>query len=215
MERQILDTFDRLAASFELPVFTEEHEIVLDARLHAHRDGDRWVVLIEQLVYCPEEGGFQGGVAAFGPDMASRRVHIWYPLDPRAVEVDEDVEPIGPAVFRVGDIDAPVDWSASRTAAAEHGTAPELEAFAAICAAHRDALFLDRQELDRHAGGAPRILVAEAWTHPDLRSGELPSSIEDWRRIARALAEGGAASFEPAGTPNSNDWRHWIRLMNG
>jgi hypothetical protein len=209
--QDILEMIDEAARCFALPGFVEEQWVVLDAHASVLRSEGAWTLAIEQLVYWPEEGGFEGQLALVGTRFPSGQpmLHRWRPIEPAGVEVDDALEPCGPASFRVGSETVAVDWEACAARAREHGTAAELEAFAAICSAHREALLLPSVALEELAGGLPRVLVVDSWQHPDLHAGELPSQLEGLRSLARVISACDPAAFRPDATPNNQDWRRW------
>jgi len=52
------------------------------------------------------------------------------------------------------------------------------------------------------------LLQLDDWEHPDISDGELPSSSEDLRQIANALAKGSFESFKASDKKNTH-WRNW------
>ena len=78
-----------------------------------------------------------------------------------------------------------------------------------LAAIRGDAVLATEQE--RRGNIRPemeQILQLDEWRHPDRIKGELPSTTETFRRLARVLETGDVTAYAPSEAPNTH-WRHW------
>jgi hypothetical protein len=83
----ILKTLDGHAAEFEFPGFNNMNYETADSRLHCYRDGERWALVVEELVDWPGADGLMTLVFAMG-DIRGEALRTLTPIDP--IDGDED-----------------------------------------------------------------------------------------------------------------------------
>jgi hypothetical protein len=74
---------------------------------------------------------------------------------------------------------------------------------------HRNLLLATDDELSQRLSmELPLLLRLDAWHHPDISAGELPSESEAFKMIAEVLATGDASRYKPRRKPNTH-WSNW------
>lgn|GEM_PF-248657 len=74
---------------------------------------------------------------------------------------------------------------------------------------HRNLLLATDDELSQRLSmELPLLLRLDAWHHPDISAGELPSESEAFKMIAEVLATGDASWYKPTQEPNTH-WSNW------
>lgn len=205
---EILASWDALAERFEFPGFNNMNYDTADARLHGFRDGDRWALVIEELVDWPGAGGLLTVVFAMGDIRGDalttiERVptHLY----------DDDGEPVVPAAVELAGTAIAIDAAAVEAACEQHDIAESFAVLLQLIATDRDRLFATDAELaDRVAPGLQRIVVLDEWAHPDVYGGPTPSQSEAFIQLAHVLASGDVGMYAPTQAPNNRDWRSWM-----
>ena len=78
-----------------------------------------------------------------------------------------------------------------------------------LAQAHRDDVLATDDEQRRNVPTTlQRVLELDAWRHPDLVNGEMPSEMATFQMLAEVLARGDTSLYRPTEPPNT-DWRNW------
>jgi hypothetical protein len=74
---------------------------------------------------------------------------------------------------------------------------------------YREQLFATENELRRRIPlDVPLLLRLDAWYHPNLLEGEIPSHAETFQLLADVLTTGDPSLYSPRKIPNTH-WTHW------
>jgi len=204
----ILEALDALAKSFEFPGFNNMNYDTADARLHCYRDGDRWALVVEELVDWPAADGLMTLAFAMG-DIADEALHTRSSIE-TVLEDLEDPDSVPETIVLRG-ASVAVDRDALAAACEEHEIEPTLALLLQLMASHRDALFYTEAELDeRVAKGLKKVMKLDEWAHPDVYGGPKPSASEAFQQLAEVLASGDVGKYAPTEAPNNRDWKTWL-----
>jgi len=202
----ILAQLDEHAMDFVFPMLDNGSEYPVDARLHAYRDAARWAILIEIVGYSPRRGTLADALHVFGDGITGRE---GAQDEDFLVRIGDDVEdPENPEHARPG-LTA-VAIRDRQVALAPHADPwPLVDLFRSLVPEHRDLLLATEAEIRaRIPADLPELLRLEAWHHPDLSNGQMPSECETFRQLADALVSGDRARLRPTLEPNTH-WSHW------
>ena len=205
----ILEALDAKAATFDFAGFNNANFETVDARLHCFRDGERWALVIEQLVDWPGTGGACAIMHAIG-DTSDEALQTRLPFE---IEDEDENDPDWiPASVQLRGKPVSVDREKAKELADGYGVSPAFATLHGLCEEHRDALFATPAELASCvAPGLVSILTLEEWSHPDVYGGPKPSESEAFRQLAEVLATGDVTRYAPTKPPNSRDWLMWLR----
>ena len=199
----ILLVLDARAEAFEFPGFKNMNHETADSRLHCVRDGDRWALVIEQVVDWPSSGGAMTIIHAMGDTRAEAfRTRPLFELT-----VDDEL----PTSVALGGRKIPIDAARANELANELGVGRGFALLILLRDEQRNALFATRDELaDCVAPGLRLILELDEWAQPDVYGGPKPSESEAFRQLAEVLATGDTTQYAPTEAANSRDWRMWL-----
>lgn len=209
----ILAVLDVLAEEFMFPGFNNMNYETVDSRLHCLRDGDRWALVVEELVDWPGAGGLTLNVFVMG---AARGERLWCKeLIQPPLEFDEDDEDdeevLIPEAVELRGMTVSIDRAGLDALVEQHEIEPTFALLVQLAESHRDALFSTTDELgERVEPGLQPILTLDDWAHPDVYGGPKPSESEAFRQLAEVLATGDVAAYSPTEPPNNRDWRMWL-----
>jgi hypothetical protein len=206
----ILQKLDALAEAFEFPGFNNMNYETADSRLHCFREGDRWALVIEELVDWPGSDGLMTLVFGMG-DVQGEALRALTPIE-TPIEYDEEEDAlILPDEVVVRAKSVALDHDAIEALAEEHELEGTFALLVKLIETHRDALFSTPDELaEIVAPGLVPILTLDAWSHPDVYGGPKPSESETFRQLAEVLATGDVSRYEPTEAPNNRDWKMWL-----
>jgi hypothetical protein len=203
---EILAQLDACAVEYTFPMLDHGYVYLVDTRLHAYRDEERWALMIEVVGYNPRGGGLDDTLYLFGnclaraPGIANE--DFLHPIDDDVEDPDspEDARPgLRQVSVRGQVIELPVHrdpW-------------PMAELFRSLVPGHRELLFATEQQLRaRVPADLPQILQLEEWHHPDVVADERPSQSETFRALADVLVSGDPGRYRPTQPPNTH-WSNW------
>ena len=204
-EEWILRQFDESAESFTFPDLGHGYYFLIDARLHAYSDGNRWALIVEIVGYNPRAGNvvdvlhtYGNCLTAGGPGFENGDF-----LDrvDNFDEVEADGQPETASGRHVRVRGREIDLAAQR--------GEELSSvFRRLVPGHRALLLADEAELRRRIPSAlPEIMTLEEWHQPDLFETK-PSQSEIYRQLATVLSTADANRYDPTQTPNTH-WENW------
>jgi hypothetical protein len=234
---QILRVLDECARNYTFPMLDNGYVYLAATRLALYRSERDWAMVIEVFGFSPRAGVPDTHVHTFGSRLVreksaadyataqawdnylatnpSNESRFFFPVDQGDWLDDDDTDRVSATAqsipLRGGAIAAP-----SIEDLAAHGIECEdppriftYELCRWLAATHRDAVLATAQE--RRASVPPelaQVLQLEAWHHPDLVNGELPSGNADFRALAQVLEQGDATVYTPCKDSNT-DWSNW------
>jgi hypothetical protein len=206
----ILAVLDGLAAGFEFPGFNNMNYETADSRLHCFRDGDRWALVVEELVDWPGADGLMTLVFAMG-DIQGEALRTLSPIE-TAIEYDDEEDAlIVPDEVVVRGQTIAIDQDGVEAIAEEHEVEGSFAVLVQLIESHREKLFCTPAELaESVAPGLVSILTLDEWSHPDVYGGPKPSESETFRQLAEVLATGDTKRWAPTEAPNNRDWKTWL-----
>ena len=235
---EILRVLDRGAEAFVFPMLDNGYLYLAATRVSLHRSTNDWALVFEVFSFSPRAGLPDLCVCTFGSRLrdrnpperyASREAYLNYlaqhpnddsrlffpiaegdwqdeeffdivSLDARSIQLREQVLPL-PNADEFADYDI------------ELSEAPRILIFELcrlLAAKHRDLVLATPEE---RRVSVPEelteVLVLDEWRHPDLLSGERPSTTETFVQFADVLASGNVAKYAPSAEPNAH-WRFWL-----
>lgn len=233
--RQIVRILDDCAEKFSFPMLDNGYVYLAATRLSLFRSDSDWAMVFEVFGHSPRSGAPDLMVqtiasrlhdrdksSRYRTEDAYRRYleanphndsRFFFPVDGKLQEdeYDEHVSPKASAVVVRG-VALPLPPLA---AYADHGVeveqSPRIQVFElcrVLAATHRELVLASAAE--RRVSVLPdmrAVLTLDAWRHPDLAGGEMPSSLVTFQSLTQVLATGDASAYTPE-EPNTH-WRHW------
>ena len=233
----ILRILDDGAASFTFPMLDNGYVYLAATRLSLHRSETDWAVVFEVFGFSPRAGDPDLGVWTFGsrvihgqaetdfvtPEayrafIAAHRhdeATFFHPVDGGDWQDPDDAESVAPSASAVTLRGRPMAVPA-RSGYARAGVALEDPARPRTFELCRYLADIARDDVlatpdERRVAVPPElaeILVLDAWRHPDLVGGELPSTSETFQQLAEVLATGEVGAYRPTLAPNIH-WSNW------
>jgi hypothetical protein len=202
----ILAQLDDHAMDFVFPMLDNGNEYPVDTRLRVYRDATRWALLIEIVGYSPRRGTLADALHVFGDGITGSQGAQEDDFLVRlgdAIEDPEHAEHARPGLETVILRGRPV-------ALAPHADPwPLVELFRSLVPEHRDLLLATEAEIRaRIPADLPELVRLEAWNHPDLSNGRMPSECETFQQIADAIVSGDRGKLRPTLEPNTH-YSHW------
>jgi hypothetical protein len=225
---EILDQLDKCAEDMNFPMLDNGYTYPADVRLTAYRDAARWAIAIEDIGYfnrLPDHNGFVNILHLFG-NCLSR---------PPGTANDDFVAIITPSATNMSIFDDEWDMKIvaesfsvkiqGQTVSVKINpevlqakniplmhpptiTSPDLLRF--LVSDHRDAFLLPDEQLKRCIpADLPQFIRLDTWYHNDLIAGEMPSQIETFQMLAKALVSGNPSDYAPTLPPNTH-WSNWL-----
>lgn len=208
------DILRQLDVCFRAGLFPEldnPYYHLVDQRLHALRDPERWALVIEVLGYNARAGDLVDAVHVYGncldrpPGLEN---HDFLARLDNADELDE-IASDGEAWSRASGIG--VRGTLIPVPAAVPDGTPIADLLRAVVPGHRVQFLIDEAELRaRVPADLPLLLRLDEWCHPDVAGGVRPSRSPTFAGLAEALASGDARRYVPGLPPNTH-WSHWPR----
>jgi hypothetical protein len=237
LHARILRVLDNAAAGFTFPMLDNGYLYPAATRLSLHRSETDWALVIEVFGFSPRSGVPDVGVSTFASRIHGRKtagdfvnerafknylsqhehdeVTFFFPLDEGDWQSRDDIEAVDPTARSVS-VRGSVVPLPDRSAYADHGIEladpPGVQVFELcryLAAVARDQVLATPSE--RRTNVLPEmaeILVLDEWNHPDLVNDQGPSSSETFRQLAKVLASGDVADYQPALAPNTH-WANW------
>jgi hypothetical protein len=203
---RILAQLDQAAADFVFPMLDNGYVHLVDTRLHAFADAERWALVLEVVGYSYRSTALDNALHIYGEPLArppgTSNDDFLFPVDS---DPADDASPTG---VREGLTHLTVrGQQVALPARAEPWDLPAL--YRSLVPEHRDLLFATQEELrSRVPAGIPRLLQLEAWHHPDLAKGERPSQSETFVQLAQVIARRDPSLYRPTREPNTH-WSNW------
>lgn len=235
--QDILAALDKCAEQFTFPMLDNGYVYPAATRLSLYRSPDDWSMVIEIFGFSPRSGLPDVHIYTFASrlvraksvnDYVSRQAYekylannehnestFIYPIEEGGWLDTEDSELLAAGASTVMVRGQPMDAPPLREYGA-HGIAlqdpPHVYVFEfcrLLAASAREKVLATADE--RRKCIPPdlvQIMQLEEWDHPDLGSGELPSSSSTFKSLAEILAHGNVAGYRPSGEPNTH-WKNW------
>ena len=220
--RAVLEVLDECARVFTFPMLDNGYTYLAATRLSLFSDTTDWAIVIEVFGYSPRAHLPTIEVCTFASRLHNREAaRAYYPNSADFAHYLR-MNPNNETVFVYPLDDGP--WidnehvAADATTVALRGMELSLESHRAvpIHALCRDLAASRRDELlatgvERRANVPPpleEVLVLDAWHHPDLVTGELPSDTETFRQLALVAVTADASRFD-ADEPANTHWTNW------
>jgi len=234
--RQILAVLDACCETFTFPMLDNGYVYLAATRLSIHWSRADWGVVIEVFGYSPRSGSPDVHVHSFASRLHGRKTkeqfiteeahtryvslnrnnesQFFFPCDGSFQDPDDDelLDALATDVvlrgqpLRLPPITSYADLGISLV------DPPRVHVFELcryLAATHRDLVLATPAERTIHIRPDMRqLLVLDEWNHPDLLSGERPSTSSTFQQLAHALSVGDASAYHPAAPPNTH-WRFW------
>ena len=234
---EILDVLDGCCAAFTFPMLDNGYVYLAATRLALFRSEHDWAMTIEVFGFSPRAGVPDTHVHTFGsrllreksaadyatpqswdnylannPNNESR---FFFPLDEGDWQDEDDAERMSATAqnipLRGQSLTAPsvADLAAHDIKCDGPGSIRVHELCRWLAATQRDLVLATAHERRASVPAElAQILQLEAWHHPDVVNGELPSGNADFRALADVLVRGDVGLYTPHASPNT-DWRNW------
>lgn len=204
----ILSVLDSFAEDFQFPGFNNMNYESVDSRLHVLRDGDRWAMVIEEVVDWVAADGIVTLLFAMG-DVLEPNLSTLTPVEADAFWDDDEM--VVPESVTVRGRSVAVDRPRVESDCEEHGLEVGFAILLQLVESNRDDLFATEQELRKRIGeGFASLLRLDEWAHPDVYGGPKPSESEAFQQLAEVLASGDASRYAPTEKANNRDWKMWM-----
>lgn len=225
-KKDILDQLDQCADGFTFPMLDNGYVYLVDTRLSAYRDENRWVLLIEVVGFNYRGGGHNGitnCLHLFGNCLSippgtnnDNFIYITDNSSEGSTFDEEYMESLNPEVntFLIRGKEIKINHSPSYYASKEIELeqSPKIkvwEFLRGIVPEYRSDLLATEEEIrSRIPRDIPLILTLDEWNHPDLVNGETPGGNETFQMIAEVLEKGNAQLYKPTQKPNTH-WKNW------
>jgi hypothetical protein len=236
LDEEILRILDEAAATFVFPALDNGYVYPAATRLSAHRSEDDWALVIEVFGFSPRAMDPDVFVTTFAsrirvPKTARdfvndkafethQRIHphdfqvAYFPIDDDWKD-DEELEVVRRdathATVRGKVLPLPPIEEYQRRGITLEDP-PRVHTFE-LCryladVAHDDVVATEEERRAHVPPGTTEILVLDEWHHPDIVGDERPSSSETFRQLAKVLATGDPAEYQPTLAPNTY-WSNW------
>lgn len=234
---RILEVLDQCAEDFTFPMLDNGYVYLAATRLSLFRSDTDWALVIEVFGFSPRSGLPDLHVHTFGSrlhdrDPASNYVsedaHRRY-LAANPYDEARFFSPISDGPWQDSDSSEFVAKDATTVSLRgepvavpsldeleAHGIEPSepdglltFELCRHLAVDHRSRVL--GSDAERRVSVPPEldeILVLDAWHHPDLVQGELPSESETFQQLAQVLATGSLDAYAPSNAPNTH-WSNW------
>lgn len=223
---EILGQLNACANAFTFPMLDNGYIYLADTHLHACRDETRWALVIEVLGANPrasDHDALHNCLHCFGnclkrsPGTANEDFLFVTDHGPDGPTFDEEYGwYLREAVRTIRIRDKVVHLDLTPETLAQKSIVPEepphitgAELLRSLVPEYRELLLATEEELRaRIPPDLPLILRLDAWHHPDLARGELPSESETFKMIAEVLVSGDVSRYRPTKEPNTH-WTNW------
>ncbi|WP_343704436.1 hypothetical protein [Chitinophaga sp.] len=223
-EQEILAQLDAAAANYTFPMLDNGYLFHGDQQLTLFRDSRRWAMLIEIIAWNNRLPGLDGlmtiaytyGNCINGPAVDNDHFFGFAADNELPAFPEGSGGCLGPQAhsIRVRNSVIPIRRDAAHYAA--RGIQLEADGSIHYAAFMRGLLpeyarhfWVTRAEIaHKLPADLPEIFTMAAWYHPDVAGEELPGHTETFRQLARVLATGKAAAYQPTVLPNTH-WANW------
>lgn len=222
----ILQQLDICADEFTFPMLDNGYVYLIDSRLSAYRDENRWVLLIEVVGYNYRGGGHDGisnCLHIFGNCLiygSGTRNENFLSITDNSEEGEtfhkEFQQSLNPNVatmlLRSQIVPIPPNIDFYKSKGVELEDWPNVmvwEFLRAINSDYKELFLASNEEIrQRIPPDLPEVLLLNEWYHNDLANGEKPSENETFQMIAKVLETGEAEFYRPTKEPNTH-WKNW------
>ncbi|MEM7349296.1 MAG: hypothetical protein AAF657_00725 [Acidobacteriota bacterium] len=234
---KILQVLDEAARTFTFPMLDNGYVYLAAARLSAYAAKPDWALVIEVFGFSPRASLPDLSVYTFASQLYQRNAPEDYvdraayesyleanrcnefrsafPIDEGDWQDADDLEVVAAKAREVAVRGAqvslpPVSEYAEHGIVLEEPSQMRVYELCRFLAATRRAEVLGTPE-ERRVSVPPHfqeLLVCDAWHHPDIAAGVLPSETETFQQLAQVLVTEDVGHYRPTRRPNTH-WSNW------
>jgi hypothetical protein len=225
---EILDQLDQCAEDLNFPLLEFRYAYPTALRLTAYRDATRWAIAIEDIgFFSPtrHHDGFINKLHLYGNCLTREagitKAGFFYLFEKAEEGVFQEESEIELELLKESfplniqgqtvSVNINAEILQAKDIPLMHPpriTAPDL--LRLLAQEHRDLLLLSEDNLREYLpADLPQFIRLDAWYHNNLAGDELPSQIETFPLLARALVTGNVQDYAPTLAPNTH-WSNWL-----
>lgn len=229
---KILETLDSCAEDFTFPVLDNGYVYLAATRMSIFGNESDWAIVIEIFGFSPRSGDPDVQIYTFSSNLYERdssekyvseeayrnylennpfnESRFIYPIDNSDWIDEENLNINEICLLRGKEISFPSILDYEKSGIELEEAAPLTFEFCRYLAEnYRELVLCTEKELRVSVLPSMELLLQlDDWEHPDISDGELPSSSEDFRQIAKALAKESLESFKASSKKNTQ-WSNW------